>query len=64
MRQSFGSVLFALNAILLVLLLVALQYVEPGTAEYAISQVSLGIILLTFVGLVLAARRGLTIFER
>lgn len=57
------SVLFALDATLLVLLVVAAQFTEPGTAESAILQVSLGILLLTLVGIVLAARRGVTLFD-
>lgn len=57
------SVLFALDATLLVLLVVAAQFTESGTAESAILQVSLGILLLTLLGIVLAARRGVTLFD-
>ncbi|SFK66417.1 hypothetical protein SAMN04487950_0468 [Halogranum rubrum] len=63
MRQNFLSVLFALDATLLVLLVIAFQFVEAGTSEYAILQVSLVIILLTVIGLALAARRGQRLFE-
>jgi hypothetical protein len=63
MRQNFLSVLFALDAILLVLLAVGFQFVEPGTTAYAISQVSLGIILLTLLGLGVAIRRGVRLYE-
>jgi len=57
------SVLFALDATLLALLVVAAQFTDPGTAESAILQVSLGILVLTLVGIVLAARRGVTLFD-
>ena len=63
MRRNFLSILFALDATLLVLLVVAFQFVEAGTSEYAILQVSLAIILLTLVGLAVAARRGQRLFE-
>jgi hypothetical protein len=63
MRRNFLSVLFALDATLLVLLAIAFQFVEAGTSEHAILQVSLGIILLTVVGLAIAARRGQRLFE-
>ncbi|SEO19809.1 hypothetical protein SAMN04487948_10134 [Halogranum amylolyticum] len=63
MRRNFLSVLFALDATLLVLLVIAFQFVEAGTSEYAILQVSLGVILLTVVGLAIAARRGQRLFE-
>jgi hypothetical protein len=57
------SVLFALDATLLVLLVVAAQFTESGTAESAILQVSLGILVLTLLGIALAARRGATLFD-
>lgn len=63
MRQNFLSVLFALDAVLLVLLVVGFQFVQPGTTAYAISQVSLGIILLTLVSLGVAIRRGVPFYE-
>lgn len=63
MRQNFLSVLFALDVILLVLLVVGFQFVKPGTAAYAISQVSLGVVLLTMVGLAVAIRRGMSLYE-
>jgi hypothetical protein len=63
MRRNFLSILFALDATLLVLLVVAFQFVEAGTSEYAILQVSLVVILLTVVGLGVAARRGQRLFE-
>jgi hypothetical protein len=63
MRRNVLSILFALNATLLVLLIVSFPFVRAGTSEYAILQVSLGVIIVTFVGLVMAARRGWTLFE-
>jgi hypothetical protein len=63
MRRSPLSVLFALDMTLLVLLVVSFQFVRPGTTEYAILQVSLVIILLTAVGLAVAARRGWNLYE-
>lgn len=63
MRRNFLSILFALDVTLLVLLVVAFQFVEAGTSEYAILQVSLAVILLTVVGLGVAARRGQRLFE-
>lgn len=63
MRQNFLSVLFALDAILLVLLAVGFLFVEPGSTAHAISQVSLGIIVLTLVALGVAIRRGVTLYE-
>jgi hypothetical protein len=64
MRETFLSVLFALDVTLLVLLVVAFQFVEAGTPAYAITQVSLVVILVTLVGLVVAIRRGIRPFER
>lgn len=63
MRQNFLSVLFALDIVLLALLAVAFQFVQPGTTAYAISQVSLGILLLTLGVLVVAIRRGVRLYE-
>ncbi|ODR80943.1 hypothetical protein BG842_00645 [Haladaptatus sp. W1] len=63
MRQNVLSILFALDSTLLVLLLISFQFVQTGTSEYAILQVSLAVIFITFVGLIIAARRGLTLFE-
>lgn len=63
MRRNVISILFAFNTTLLVLLAIAFQFVRPETSEYAILQVSLGIIFVTFAGLVVAARRGHTLFE-
>ncbi|WP_423747346.1 hypothetical protein V5735_24375 (plasmid) [Haladaptatus sp. SPP-AMP-3] len=63
MRQNVLSILFALDSTLLVLLLISFQFVQTGTSEYAILQVSLGVIFITFVGLIIAARRGLTLLE-
>jgi hypothetical protein len=63
MSQRLLSVLFALDATLLVLLVVAFQYVQTGTAAHAILQVSLGIILVTMVGIAVAARRGVTLLD-
>jgi hypothetical protein len=63
MSRLLLSVLFALDVTLLVLLVVAAQFTRPGTAESAILQVTLGILLLTLVGIVVAVRRGMTLFE-
>ncbi|MFC7079349.1 hypothetical protein [Halorussus caseinilyticus] len=63
MSRSPLSVLFALDAILLVLLVIGFQFVEPGTPEYAISQVSFAVIVLTGIGISIAARRNLTFFD-
>ncbi|SDN11046.1 hypothetical protein SAMN04487949_3403 [Halogranum gelatinilyticum] len=63
MRQNFLSVLFALDAVLLVLLAVGFLFVEPGSTAYAISQVSLAIILLTLVAIGVAIRRGVQFYE-
>jgi hypothetical protein len=63
MRETFMAVLFALDVTLLVLLVVAFQFVEPGTPAYAITQVSLVVILVTLVGLVVTIRRGIRPFE-
>ncbi|WP_410766315.1 hypothetical protein [Haloferax sp. DFSO60] len=63
MSERLLSVLFALDATLLVLLVVAFQFAQPGTAAHAILQVSLGIILLTMVGIVVAARRRVSMFD-
>lgn len=64
MSRSTLSVLFALDAILFVLLVIGFRFVEPGTAEYAISQVSLVVILVTGIGIAIAARRDLKLLER
>jgi len=63
MSRSVLSVLFALDAILLVLLAIGFRFTEPGTPEYAISQVSLGVILLTGIAIAIAARRDLPFLE-
>lgn len=63
MRQNFLSVLFALDAVLLVLLTVGFLFVEPGTTAHAISQVSLAIIILTLTLLAVAIRRGVPFYE-
>ncbi|SIR65323.1 hypothetical protein SAMN05421858_3141 [Haladaptatus litoreus] len=63
MRRNVLSILFALNATLLVLLIVSFPFVRAGTSEYAILQVSLVLIILTFVGIVIAARRGWSMYE-
>ncbi|MFC7097131.1 hypothetical protein [Halobaculum marinum] len=63
MRPTVLSVLLALDIVLLVLLAIGFRFVEPGTAAHAISQVSLGVIVLTIIALVVAIRRDVRVFE-
>lgn len=49
--MSLWRVLFTANLVLLTLLMLAFPFLQPGSASYVISVVSLGMIALSLIGL-------------